>query len=230
MTSGSGRRYLRATIALIRKDLVTEIRSREAVLSMGFFALLVVVIFGFTMEARQVEPVVAPGMLWVAFSFAGVLGLNRSFGVERENGCITGLMLCPVDRSSVFVAKMATHVLLMTFVECVTLPVFSGLLHIDLWPHLPAVLAITLLGTLGFAAVGTLLAAVASQARARDVLLPIILYPIWIPLLLAAVKATSATLEGSSLGDIQGWLRLMGVYDLLFLVLGVVLFEYVLEE
>ncbi|MBD3336214.1 MAG: hypothetical protein GF355_11925 [Candidatus Eisenbacteria bacterium] len=228
----TGRRggYLRAVAALIRKDLVVELRSREALLSMGFFALLVVVLFGFTMEARRVDPVVAPGMLWVAFSFAGVLGLNRTFGVERENGCLTGLMLCPVDRSAVFLAKMITNTVFMGLVELVTLPVFAALLRVDLLAHLGPVVWITFLGTLGFAAVGTLLSAVASQARARDVLLPIILYPIWIPLLVAAVRATAAVLEGRPLAEAAGWLRLMGIYDLVFFVLGLLLFEYVLEE
>jgi heme exporter protein B len=207
-----------------------ELRSRETLLSMCFFSLLVVVIFGFTMETRRVGAVLAPGMLWVAFSFAGVLGLNRVFAVERENGCLTGLMLCPVDRSAVFLAKMTTHAVLMGFMVLVTLPVFSALLHVNLLPCLGPVLLITFLGTLGFSCVGTLLAAVAGQARTRDVLLPIILYPIWIPLLLAAVRSTSLMLEGRPLAEAQGWLSLMGVYDILFFALGLILFEYVLEE
>jgi heme exporter protein B len=228
--SGGFRDYLRATTALIRKDLVTELRSRESLLSMCFFALLVVVIFGFTMETRRVGPIAAPGMLWVAFSFAGILGLNRAFAVERENGCLTGLMLCPVDRSAVFLSKMVTQVVFMGVMEVVTLLVFSVLLRVDLFPCLGPILLITFLGTLGFSAVGTLLAAIAGQARTRDVLLPIILYPIWIPLLLAAVRSTSMMLEGRPLAEARGWLSLMGVYDLLFFVLGMILFEYVLEE
>jgi heme exporter protein B len=224
------RAYARAVLALVRKDLLVEFRSREVLLSMGFFALLVVVIFGFTLEARRLDPVLAPGMLWVAFSFAGVLGLNRTMGVERENGCLTALMLGPVDRSAIFLAKVLANLVFMGLVELVTFPVFSALLHISFAHCFWAMIPVAFLGTLGFASLGTLLAALAGQARARDVLLPIILYPVWIPLLVAAVRLTAHLLEGRPLGEAGGWLRLMVAFDIVFFTLGMILFEYVLEE
>ncbi|MBU1700730.1 MAG: heme exporter protein CcmB [Candidatus Eisenbacteria bacterium] len=228
--SGGLERYGRATAALIRRELLMEIRTREALQSTGFFSILIVVLFGFAMGARPVQPFMAPGMLWIAFSFAGVLGLNRSFGRERDNGCLTGLMLCPVDRSSVFIAKCVVQLILMLAVELITLPVFSIFLQVSLLPHLGPILLINLLGTAGFAAAGTLLSAIAGSSRARDVLLPIMLYPLWIPLLLAAVRSMALVLDGRPLASASGWLCLMGLYDLIFFVLGLILFEYVFEE
>jgi heme exporter protein B len=228
--SGGWRSYWRAVAGIIRKDLRLEMRTREAVISMGFFSILVTALFGFALDARRADPALAPGMLWIAFSFAGVLGLGRSFAREREDSCLILLILCPVDRSAVYLAKTAVNLLLLLVVEALTLPVFAVLLRIDLLPALGPLLIILLLGTLGFASAGTLLAALAGQVRARDLLLPLILYPLWIPLLLAAVRAMTIVLDGLPLSAASGWLRLMGLYNLVFLVLGFVLFEHVVEE
>jgi len=221
--------FLRKTWALIAKDLAVERRTRETLNVMFVFSVMVVVILNFAFELR-VENVrqVAPGALWVAFAFAGVLGLNRSLAREREDGCLEGLMLAPLDRTAIFLAKAAANLFFMLGSEAIVLPLFTVLFGVNvLRADLAAVI---LLGTLGLAAVGTLLAAMAVQTRARDVLLPILLLPVSVPLLIAAAKATGGLLDGAGLAGVAGWLRLLGGFDALFVALSYVLFEYVVEE
>lgn len=221
--------FLRKTWALIAKDLAVERRTRESLTVMFIFSVMVVVIFNFAFELR-VENVrqVAPGALWVAFAFAGVLGLNRSLAREREDGCLEGLMLAPVDRNAIFVAKAVANFLFMATAEAIVLPLFTVLFGVNM---LRADLAIVIaLGTLGLAAVGTLLAAMAAHTRARDVLLPILLLPVSVPLLIAAAKATGGLLDGSGLAGVASWLQLLGAFDVIFAAVSYMLFEYVLEE
>lgn len=223
--------YLRAVAAILRKDLLLEWRSRETVLSMAFFSLLAVVLFGFALQARPVDPdTVAPGLLWIIFTFSGSLGLLRSFAIERESSCLHGLLLAPVDRSAVFVGKTAANFIHISLVQVATYPVFSVLLRVPILPCLPGLALIACLGTLGFSVVGTLLAALASGSRMREVLLPTILYPIWIPALIACTKLTGLALTGRPLDAGGDWLTLLIVYDLLFLGAGLVLFDHLLEE
>lgn len=223
--------YLGAVVALVRKDLLSEWRTREALGSMALFSLLIVVIFGFCFETRKVDlETTAPGMLWVAFSFSGILGLSHSFAVERLRGSIQALALSPVDRSALFLGKMLGTLLLLTVVEAITIPVFSILLHVSVLPCLPMLALVTFSATVGFAAVGTLLSALATSSRMREMLLPILLYPIWIPVLLAAVRATGSTLAGKGPGEVFDWLRLILAFDLVFVTAGILLFDQILEE
>jgi heme exporter protein B len=221
--------FLRKTWALIAKDLAVERRTREALTTMFVFSVMVVVILNFAFELR-VENVrqVAPGALWVAFAFAGVLGLNRSLAREREDGCLEGLMLAPVDRTAIFVAKAVANLFFMLGSEAVVLPLFTVLFGMNVVRADLA--AVILLGTVGLAAVGTLLAAMAVHTRARDVLLPILLLPVSVPLLIAAAKATGGLLDGAGLAGVAGWLQLLGAFDVLFAAVSYVLFEYVVEE
>ncbi len=223
--------YLDAVAALIRKDLLSEWRTREAIGSMALFSLLVVVIFGFCFETRRIDlETLAPGMLWVAFSFSGVLGLGHSFSIERHRGSLQALVLSPVDRSALFLGKMLGNLILLSIVEAITIPVFSILLHVSVLPCLPGLALVTFAATVGFAAVGTLLAALATSSRMREMLLPILLYPIWIPILLAAVRATGVLLAGQGLGEAWGWMRLILGFDLIFVTAGLLLFDQILEE
>jgi len=221
--------FLRKTWALIAKDLAVERRTREALTTMFVFSVMVVVILNFAFELR-VENVrqVAPGALWVAFAFAGVLGLNRSLAREREDGCLEGLMLAPLDRTAIFVAKAVANLFFMLGSEAVVLPLFTVLFGMNVVRADLA--AVILLGTVGLAAVGTLLAAMAVHTRARDVLLPILLLPVSVPLLIAAAKATGGLLDGAGLAGVAGWLQLLGAFDVLFAAVSYVLFEYVVEE
>lgn len=195
---------------------------------MFVFALMVVVIFNFAFELR-VENVanVAPGVLWVAIAFAGVLGLNRSLVLEKDKGCLDGLILCPVDRSAIYLGKMIGNVVFMLAMEAVALPVFAVLFNLPLLT--PAVLAVVGLGTVGFAAVGTLFAAIAVNTRTREVMLPVLLFPIIVPLLIAAVKSTEAIVGSQNAGDAP-WLGMLAAYGAIFLVVSTLTFEYVLEE
>jgi len=217
--------------AILRKDLLLEWRSREALTSMGFFSLLVVVLFGFAFQTEKIDPgLQAPGLLWIAFSFSGVLGLHRSFALEREGGCLQGLLLAPVDRSAVFLGKVVVNLILIGMVEALTYPVFSILLRVPILHALPSLALVAFLGTLGFAEVGTLLSAVSSGSRLREVLLPLILYPIWVPVLLSSVEATGLALTGKPLAEGSTWITLLVVYDLVFLGAGLLLFDHLLEE
>lgn len=221
--------YWRSVEAILKKDILTELRSREIFSSMFVFVLLVTLIFNFAFELRVEDVVkVAPGALWVAFAFAGILGLNRSFILEKDKGCLEGLLLAPVDRSAIFLGKWLGNITFMAFIELITLPIFSALFNINLFQ--PALFLILLLGTFGFAGAGTLFAAIAVNTRAREVMLPVLLFSISIPMMISAVKATGVILDNSPLSEASNWIKLMVVFDVLFTAISLLTFEYVLEE
>lgn len=222
---------LRVLATLIWKDLLAEFRTRELLSSMLLFAFLVVVIFNFAFEpgSRSTKEA-APGILWVAFTFAGVLGLHRSLAHEVENGCLHGLMLAPIDRGLIFLGKMTGNVVFILTVELLTLPLFAVLFNISLFSALDRLAVIFLLATIGFAAVGTLFSAIAINTRTREIMLPILLFPVEVPVILAAVNATAAAIDGKAWTAIAGWLKILLAFDLLFVMVCYVTFEYVLEE
>lgn len=224
-------RYLRQLRALIWKELLVEVRARESVLAGGVFALLVLVIFNFAFDLR-VENVaaVAPGVLWVTVTFAGVLGLGRAFARERDRRTLDGLLLAPVDRSALYCAKLVGSLASMVVVEAIAVPAFVALfgLRVDV-----GLLGVgLLLGTLGLAGVGTLFAAIAAHTRAREVLLPLLLFPIQVPVILATVKTTAAAIyvPGQAPPEIGQWLGLLLAFDAIFLSLSVVLFDFAIDE
>jgi len=222
-------RFLRKVLAIVQKDVAVELRTKEILSSMFIFALLVIVIFSFAFELR-VEDVrqVTPGVLWVTFIFAGTLGLNRSFALEKDRGCLEGLLLCPVDRSAIYFGKVLGNVIFMLILEAIILPIFSVLFNVSLFQ--PALILIIVLGTLGYAGVGTLLSAMAAHTRAREVMLPILLFPIVVPAMIAAVKATGGIVDGQQLSEIAHWVRLLVVFDVIFLAISFMTFDYVVEE
>jgi len=222
-------RFLRKVLAIVQKDVAVELRTKEILSSMFIFALLVIVIFSFAFELR-VEDVrqVTPGVLWVTFIFAGTLGLNRSFALEKDRGCLEGLLLCPVDRSAIYFGKVLGNVIFMLILEAIILPIFSVLFNVSLFQ--PALILIIVLGTLGYAGVGTLLSAMAAHTRAREVMLPILLFPIMVPAMIAAVKATGGIVDGQQLSEIAHWVRLLVVFDVIFLAISFMTFDYVVEE
>ena len=215
--------------AVVWKDIVAELRTKEMLSSMFVFSVLVIVIFNFTFEMRVGDMAqVAPGVLWVAFAFAGVLGLNRSFILEKDKGCLQGLLLTPVDRSVIYFGKAIGNFLFITVVEAITLPIASAFFNLPLLK--PSLLLIIVLGTVGFAAVGTLFSAMTVNTRAREVLLPILLLPVVGMLLAIAVKATGVILDGGTLSDAATGLQLLAAFDALFLALAFMFFDYVVEE
>jgi heme exporter protein B len=221
--------FFQSVVAVVWKDLTAELRSREIFSAMFVFALLVVLIFNFALELEAgTRATVAAGVLWATFTFAGTLGLNRSMSMEKDRGCLDGLLLAPVDRSAIFFGKMIGNLVFMLIVELVVIPLFSILYNINLIQ--PGVILVTLLGSIGYIAVGTLLSAMAVQARTRDILLPILLFPVVIPVVIAAVKASSGYLQGIPMNEITPWLNLLVVYDIIFLTTAWLIFDKVVEE
>lgn len=221
--------YLRSLWAIVWKDLAAELRSRELLSAMLVFALLVILIFNFALElnARERAEVTA-GVLWVTFTFAGTLGLNRSMAVEKDRGCLDGLLLAPVDRSAIYFGKMIGNLIFMLIVEVIVLPVYSILYNTNLFQ--PGLMAVILLGSVGYVAVGTLLASMAVQTRTRDILLPILLFPVVVPVVVAAVKGSSGFLQGLAMDLIWPWLNLLIAYDVIFIAVAYMVFDYIVEE
>lgn len=223
-----GMLYLRRVWAIVHKDLAAEMRSREMVSAMLVFALVVILVFNFAFDMRAARAIeVAPGVLWVAFAFSGMLGLGRSFILERDQGCLDGLLLCPSDRSIIYLGKMLGNLLFISIIEVASLPVFIAIFNLPLELRL---LPVILLGTIGLAAVGTLFSAMTVQARAREVLLPVLVLPIIIPVLIAAVKLTAGLLDGQPWDEIAHWFRFLLGYDALFLAISYMTFDFVVEE
>jgi heme exporter protein B len=222
--------YLRKVFAVVAKDVAAELRTREMLSSMFVFSLLVILIFNFAFDLRaENQKTLAPGVLWVAIAFAGMLGLSRSFIMEKDRGSMEGLLLTPVDRSAIYLGKMLGNLLFIGIVEIIILPIFIVLFNLSA-ADLPLLLGVVILGTIGFAGVGTLFSAMAVHTRAREVLLPILLFPVVIPVMLASVKLTGAILDGIPFADVQNWFSLLVAFDLIFMALSVILFDYVMEE
>ena len=177
--------FLRSVWAIIWKDLQAELRSRELISAMLVFALLVIFIFNFALELdARARATITSGVLWVTFTFAGTLGLNRSMAMEKDRGCLDGLLLAPVDRSAIYFGKAIGNLVFMLVVEVIVLPVYSILYNTNLF-H-PGLILVILLGSIGYVAVGTLLSSMSVQTRTRDVLLPILLFPVILPVVIAA--------------------------------------------
>jgi heme exporter protein B len=227
-STGAGS-FLRAVGAIAWKDLAAELRSRELLSAMLVFALLVILIFNFALELDvKTRATITSGVLWVTFAFAGTLGLNRSMAVEKDRGCLDGLLLAPVDRSAIYFGKVISNLAFMLIVEAIVLPVYSILYNTSLLSL--GLIGVILLGSIGYVAVGTLLSSMAVQTRTRDVMLPILLFPVIVPVLVAAVKASSGFLQGLPMDEILPWLNLLVVYDIIFTAIAFMVFDYVVEE
>ena len=219
----------KATLAIVWKDLTAELRRRELLTSMLVFALLVILIFNFALELdARARANITAGVLWVTFTFAGTLGLNRSMAVEKDRGCLDGLLLAPVDRAAIYLGKALSNWVFLLIVAGIVLPVYSLLYNTNLFQ--PGLILVILLASEGYIAVGTLLASMAVQARTRDILLPILLFPVVIPVLVAAVKASSGFLEGLGWVDVSTWVNLLIVYDVIFTAVSFMVFDFVVEE
>ena len=214
---------------MVWKDIVLELRSRELVVSVVVFGLLMVVVFSFALDPTPEEArTLAPGILWVAFAFAATLAMNRAFVREMEAGALEGLLIAPVSRDAIFLAKAATSFIFMVLIEAVLLPAYAVMLGFS---ALSWTLGATiLLATLGFALIGTLFSAMAAQTRSREIMLPVLFFPIVLPVILAAVQASTRAVGGETFIGIGRWLPLIGVFDALFLVICPWLFSYIVED
>src|SRR4030067_403976 len=203
------------------KDLLTERRSKESLNALFFFSLLRPFLFQFALGPdRERLQAALPGLLWLGFVLAGLLGLGRVFIAERDNACWEGLLLTPGDKSAIYLGKLLANFVLMTVVEVVLVGLFGVFYNVDLWGVRGPFAVVLFLGTVGLSAVGTLFAARTAQARARELLFPVLLLPVQVPVLLATVKATEAVLLGEPLGAVANWLQLLGAGRPLLLVGG----------
>ena len=215
------------------KDLLMEFRTKQMLNSMVIFSLLVIVIFNYSFSniLFNIEVAdIAPGILWIAFTFAGMLGLSRSFASEKEEGCLDGLKLCPVDPSTIYLGKVVSNLVIMFMIEAIIVPLFIVLFNFSDVKGLGGLIVIILLGTIGFILVGTLFSALTVSMRTREILLPVILFPIIIPLIMSAVMATQKVLSTGDLFTAIDEIKLLVVYDLVFFIAGQLVFEYVIED
>jgi heme exporter protein B len=221
-----------AARAILRKDLLIEWRTKESVPAMTLFTLTVYVLFHFGLDRDRLDGELASGVLWVTLLLAAVIGVSRLFAAEREQGGIDGLLLSPVDRTALFVAKASALFLFLCAVELVAVPAFALLLlGPGLGEALPELLPILLLANLGLAAVGALVAALASETRARELIVPLLLLPLVVPLLIACAQATEPLLRpDGGPEDLGRWLGLLGLYDVVFVLLSVAVFDFLLED
>jgi heme exporter protein B len=221
---------VRVFLAVLGKDLLIEWRSRDRVVAMLLFALLVVVVFHFALPggatARTRES--APGLLWVAYVFASLFGLGRSFSLELENDALAGLALVPSDRGWVFLGKAAANLVILAVAQAVTALAFALVFELDLLPLALPLACVVLLGSLGLCSIGTLFAAVAVRTRFREVMLPLLLLPLLVPVISGSVRATSDLLAGQGLGFAP--VQLLLVADATYLIVSFLAFEFVLDE
>ena len=216
-----------AVFAILWKDVVLELRTKDIVVSALVFALLVIVVFNFAITPTpQTVAFVAPGILWIAFTFGGVLGLNRSIALERESGGMHALMLAPVSRDLIFFGKMLGSLLFMLLVEVIVFPVFAVLYNFSLL--LPGLIPVAALATVAIATIGTLFSAIAANTRSREVMLPLLFFPVVVPAVIAAVEASTAVIQGGSPFD--RWLPFLLAFDALFLVACPFAFHLIVEE
>ncbi|MSQ12501.1 MAG: heme ABC transporter permease CcmB [Dehalococcoidia bacterium] len=218
-----------AALAIFWKDFLLEVRAKEVVTPIVVFAFLVVITFNFVFDPTPAQVAsVAAGALWVSFTFAGILGLGRAFALEKERDAMDGLLLTPVSRDAIYLGKLLSTVLFMLAVEAAMLPFFTILF--DLPFVLPSLWLVMALSTLGFAAVGTVFSAMAVNTRAREVLLPVLFFPIVVPVIIAAVESTSAIYGGEGWGEFGRWIGLVAAFDAVFVVLSAALFQFVVQE
>ena len=223
--------YLNQIAAIVWKDFVTELKTRELLSAMFIFALLVILIFIFSINLSIVKASeVGPGILWVAFLFAGTIGLNRSFMLEKENGCLMGLMLVPADRTAIYFGKLISNLIFLSIMELFILPLFMIFFDIDLLSHLGPLLVVVFLGTLGFCVLGTLLSSLSSNLKTREIMLPILLYPLLIPIIIAAVRMTGQILDGTELFDMMKWIGLTASFDIIYIGVSIMTIDHILEE
>jgi heme exporter protein B len=221
--------YFGSILALLWKDILLEVRTKEIVVAVLVFSLLVIVVFSFALNPTpQTVPTVAPGVLWVAIVFGGVLGMTRSFALERDSGNLHGLMLAPISRDAIFFGKMLANLVFMLAVEAPVFPILAVLFDFPLLQ--PGLVPVAVLATLGIATVGTAFSAMAVNTRAREVMLPLLFLPVALPVIIAAMEASGVALRGEGLDDMARWLPFLAAVDAVFLVVCPLAFGMVVED
>ncbi|MFH0942179.1 MAG: heme exporter protein CcmB [Chloroflexota bacterium] len=220
--------FWRKVAAITWKDVLSEFRAREIITSVLVFTLLVIIIFNFAFGESVQMVEVAPGMLWVTFAFAGVLSLNRSFILEKEDGCFEGLLVSPASREVIYTGKMLASLVFLLVIEAIALPIFAFLFNLPVLSL--EIITVTIMATVGFVACGTLFAALATNTKARELVLPILFLPVVVPVIISAVKASALALAGESWGGMASWLEIIAAFDVVFLTVSYLVFDYVIEE
>jgi len=223
---------LTAVGAILRKDLLLELRTRESVPAMAIFAVTTLVVFHFALDRPTLAGDLAAGVLWVSFLFAAMLGLNRLFVAEEEQGGFDGFMLAPIDRTSLYVAKALALLAFLAIVQAIAVPAFAILLlDPSLWPVLPELVGVLLLGDVGICVVGALVSAIGIRTRARDLIVPLLALPLLIPVVIGAVEATAPLLAEGGAEPLPGrWLLTLGLYDAVFAAIAYAVFDDLLED
>jgi heme exporter protein B len=221
---------LKPLAAIISKDIVIELRKKEAIASMMMFGFLVLVIFSFAFVPSSLErALIAPGILWVAFSFAGILGLNRSLSIELDNDCLQGLLLAPLSRGELYIGKLLSNFIFMTIAELIILPIFMVFYNLPFDLQFLEIAAIGFLGTLAFASVGTILSTISANTGMKEVMLPVLQFPLTVPVIIASVEATGMVITGETEG-ISSLLYILGGFTIVYLIASYLLFDFVVEE
>jgi len=221
----------RLALTVAAKDIRAELRSRTALVSAVVFAALVLVVFNFARDPTALAVVdLAPSVLWVTFALAAMLALNRAFTIERENAALDGLLLAPLPRGALFTGKLLANLAFVGTVEAITLPLFVLFFNVDLSRSWLGIVGVTLLASIGFVAVGTIFSAMAVRTRFAELMLPVLLLPFMVPPLIGAVQVTSRLLAGRPLSEMLGWLRLLALYDVVFVTLCAMAFSAVVDE
>jgi len=223
--------FIRKLWAIVWKDLLSELRTKEMILSMCLFSFLVLIIFSFALgtEVMNLKTIV-PGILWVVFIFSGLMGLGRAFGAERDKGTLPGLLLCPLSPWGIYLAKVVGTFIFTAIMEILTLSIFIILFNLNLLPVLLPIGLIIFLGTLGFSAIGTLFSAMSAATKSRDTILSILVFPITVPMLIAAVKATETILAGKAVAEVYPSLKIVIAFDLIYLLIAYLTFTFIIEE
>jgi len=222
---------LRAAVAIAAKDLRVELRSRTALVSALGFAAMVLVIFNFARDSATVSrEAMAPSVLWITFTFSAVIALNRSFALERENAALDALLLAPVSRTAIFLGKYFANLAFVFTIEAVALPLFVLFFGVSIRGVVSGIVLTSVLATAGFVAVGTVFAAIAVRTRFAELMLPVLVLPFLLPPVIAAVQITSRLLAGRPMSEILGWLRILALYDLVFVTFCILLFPALMDE
>lgn len=223
--------YLRQLGAIIWKDVVVEFRTRERVAAMGGFTVLVGILFNYAIDPTVVEPqAIAAGLIWLTIVFGGMLGLGRTFSLEEEEGAFQGILLSPIPRDAIYLGKVAANFIILTVVTALIFGVFALFFGLEFGGHPVALTGVVLLGILGFVAIGTLFSAISSGTTMGDTLLPILVFPLLIPLVIYGVTATSSLFAGLPVSEVDGNIRMLGAFASVALFAGAGLFRFVVEE
>ena len=223
--------YLTQVWAILRKDLVLEIRSRERIGAMCAFAVLTGVLFNFSIDTTMVRPnEVATGLIWMTLIFGGLLGVGRTFHLESQDGALQGILMSPAPKDAIFIGKLIANFVLLYVVSLLVLGVFGLFFGIELGRNLSWVVFVLGIGSLGFVAVGTLFAAVAEGTHLRETLLPVLVFPLMVPMVIYGVGAMMPLLSGRPFTEVEGNVRMLGAFALAAVAAGAVLFRYVVED